>query len=205
MARKSFNIISTIILVVLIIIVIAVFYIRITGGVPEIFGYQVYRVSSGSMSPVLEVGDVILSHKVDADDIHVGDIVTYLGDEGEYRDMLITHSVITAPHKAADGDLILGTQGVAEGATPDPEISISQVKGKFVARLTFLNDVYTFFLSPYGLIVFILIIMVLFGYEIITLILSYKRVEQADIVDMEIAENAQGKKKKKTVKKNKHR
>ncbi len=198
MVKKIINIISTVLLIVLIIIVIAVFLTRASGGVPELFGYQVYRISSGSMSPVLEVGDVILSHKVDADEIKVGDIITYLGDEGNYDGMLITHSVITAPHSSG-GDTVLSTQGVAEGAIPDPEISFSQVKGKYITKLSFLNKAYTFFLSPTGLIIFILIIMILFGYEIISLIIGYKKVEDSVEMDIKAADlsNSAGKKRSK--------
>ena len=59
---KVFSIISTIVLIVLIIIVVVIFVTRATGGVPEMFGYQIFRVQTGSMAPTAEeVGDVILS------------------------------------------------------------------------------------------------------------------------------------------------
>ena len=177
MFKKIFNIISTIILIVLIIIVIFIFYTRATGNVPEIFGYHVYRVSSGSMAPALQIGDVILSHKVDPADIHTGDIITYMGTEGDYEDKLITHEVISEP-TYENGHYVIHTQGILQGSSPDPPITDEQVKGRLVTKLTFLNALYTFFLSPYGLLTFILIIIILFGYELVSLIVSYKRIDE---------------------------
>ena len=180
MVKKILNIISTIVLVVLIIIVIYVFYVRATGNVPEIFGFQVYRVQSGSMSPTLEIGDVILSRKVEPSDIHKGDIITYKGEEGELRGKLITHEVILEPQRSENGEWKIQTQGVASGALPDPPISSSAVLGKYVVTLSFLNGLYSFFLSPTGLIVFIFIIVALFGYEMISLLVSYKKLDEND-------------------------
>ena len=177
MFKKVFNIISTIVLIVLIIVVIFIFYTRATGNVPELFGYQIYRVSSGSMAPKLQIGDVILSHKVDPADIHTGDIITYMGTEGDYKDKLITHEVVSEP-KYENGHYVIHTQGIVQGAQQDPPISEEQVKGRLVTKLTILNSLYTFFLSPYGLIAFILVIIVLFGFEMISLIVSYRRIDE---------------------------
>ncbi|MDO4748580.1 MAG: hypothetical protein Q4A12_05340, partial [Eubacteriales bacterium] len=41
--------------------------------------------------------------------------------------------------------------------------------------LPFVDWLYSFFLQPYGLLIFILIIVALFGFEIISLIISYKK------------------------------
>lgn len=180
MVRKILNIAGTVILVLLIIIVVLVFYARMSGNVPDVFGYQIFRVSSGSMSPTLEIGDVILSHKVSGADIHEGDIITYNGLQGEFAGKLITHQVTEEPQLLENGAYEIQTQGSAEGTIPDPKITDSQVVGKYLTSLTFLNGIYTFFVSPLGLLVFIFIIVALFGYEIISLILSYKSLDEAE-------------------------
>ena len=180
MVRKVLNIIGTVILVFLIIIVVVVFYARLTHNVPELFGFQLFRVSSGSMSPDLEVGDVILSQRVSVENIHEGDIVTYSGETGELKDKLITHKVIKAPYLNSDGVYMLETQGSALGTVPDPPIRADQVIGKYLTRMAFLNSVYSFFITPIGLIVFIGIIILLFAYEMISLIVSYKSLDDED-------------------------
>ena len=175
--RKFVNILTTVLLVFLVALVVLVFVVRLTGNSPSIFGYHVFRVSSGSMEPELHIGDVILVKNVGVEELAEGDTITYKGDEGEFADKMITHRVIEAPHEE-NGIWYLRTQGIAEGTYPDPEITYSQVEGKFVSKLTFMNAIYNFFLSPAGLIVFVFIIIVLFGYEMISLIVSYRSAEE---------------------------
>lgn len=195
MARKIINIIFTVLLVLLILLVIFIFIIRATGNSPSIFGYRVFRVSSGSMEPELSIGDVILDHTVKAEEIQKGDTITYKGKEGDFKDMMITHKVIDEPYQK-DGVWYYQTQGIVNGSIKDPIITYDQVQGKLIKKLTFLNKIYTFFLSPYGLITFILVIMVLFGYEMISLILSYKKIEEKDDDYFEPKQKKKSKKRK---------
>lgn len=179
MAKKIINVISTIILILLICIVILVFNARISGEVPSAFGYQVYRVSSGSMEPQLMIGDVIIVKETDLENIHKGDIVTYRGSTGEMAGRPITHMVTEEP-VCTNGEYVFQTQGVAEGTIPDPPVYGDQIYGVFVAKVPYLDRLYTFFLSDYGLITFVGIIVILFGYELISLIVSYKSLDMED-------------------------
>ena len=171
--KKISGIIGTILIVVLIAVVIVMFDARMSGEAPSIFGYQIYRVSSESMEPELMVGDVILAKEVDPQEIQKGDIVTYKGEKGTFDGMLITHKVIEDP-EYVNGEYVFQTAGIYEGALPDPEWGEDQLLGRYVKKLPFIDKIYNFFVTPYGLIAFILVIMVLFGYEMIALILSYK-------------------------------
>ena len=179
MAKKILNIVSTVILVLLIVIVVLVFIARATGRSPSLFGYHVFRVSSESMTPTLNVEDVILVKEVPVEEIEEGDIITYVGLEGDFGGKTITHRVIVAPEEI-DGVYYLQTKGDIEGASPDPRISYDQVEGKYVKTLPLIDKLYSFFLSPYGLIIFIFVIVALFGYEMISLIMSYKAIDEKD-------------------------
>ena len=179
MFRKVLNILSTVLLILAIIIVVVVFIFRATGQSPSIFGYHIFRVTTGSMEPTLAVGDIILVKEVSAEDIHKDDIITYKGNKGDLADKMITHMVVEEPYEK-NGVWYYQTKGIVEGAIPDPEITYDQVEGKFHSKLSFLNDIYTFFLSPAGLITFIGIIIVLFGYQMISLIVSYKSLDEPD-------------------------
>ena len=52
---------------------------RINGETPTVFGYTIFRVTTGSMEPELHVGDVILDKSVEESEIKVGDIIPYDG------------------------------------------------------------------------------------------------------------------------------
>ena len=179
MARKIINILSTVFLVVLIMIVVIVFITRINGKTPSLFGYTIFRVQTDSMEPTLMVGDVIIDKKVDADEIQKGDIITYDCLEGTLAGQTITHRVVADPIVRND-EYFYMTMGDKEGATMDPEVSFSQVEGKYLNNIPLVGVLYTFFLSPAGLITFIGIIIILFGYEMISLVLAYRAVDEHD-------------------------
>ena len=179
MVKKVFNVIVTVVLILLIALVVLIFISRMTGGTPTVFGYHVYRVQTDSMVPTLNVGDVILSKKTAAEDIRLGDIITYRALEGDLAGQTITHRVYQEP-ELRDGVYYFVTKGDKEGAVPDSEISYDQVEGKYVRTIPYLDKMYTFFLSPAGLISFVALIIVLFGYEMISLILSYKSLDEKD-------------------------
>ena len=160
-------------------IVIFIFAARLTGRMPALFGYQVFRVVTDSMTPTLEVGDVILVKGCDPEDIRNGDIVTYDGLEGSYKGKIITHRVVTDP-EVRDGVYYYQTKGDRDGAQFDPVITFSQVEGKYVRTLPLVDKLYTFFLSPLGLVSFIVLIVILFGYEMISLVVSYKKMDEED-------------------------
>ena len=141
--------------------VILLFVTKVSGGTPEIFGYQILRISSPSMEPQLEVGDIILSKDVeDIISVKNGDIITYNGEFGEYAGKSITHEVVVEPYMSG-GIYYLQTKGTAN-AYADPEISENQVVGKMVCKLTVFSAVYNFFATPWGLIIILGVLAILF-------------------------------------------
>lgn len=177
--KKLLKILGTILLIVLIAVVILMFNARLSGEAPSVFGYQIFRVSSGSMEPELMIGDVILVKKADVEDIQKGDIVTYKGEEGDFANKFITHKMIEDP-QYVDGEYVFKSQGIVEGALPDPVWYEDQLLGEFVCKIPFIDSIYSFFLKPYGLMTFILVIVLLFGYELISLVVSYKRLDELE-------------------------
>lgn len=170
---KILNIIKNVIcwtLIICLVSVVLVFLVsRVNGSVPSVFGYSIYRVSSGSMEPELMVGDVILDKEVtDPQELKVGDIVTYKGS-GSLSGMLITHKIIKAPYTNENGVVMLQTKGIAN-EVPDKEISADSVKAVMVCEIPVLDVVYNVFLSPWGLLIFIVLLVLIFIDEIITIV-----------------------------------
>ncbi len=186
--RKIFSILGTILLVLLIAIVILIFNARFSGEAPNIFGYQVFRVITPSMEPELMVSDVILVKEIDPSEVEIYDIVTYKGEVGDFSGKIITHKVV-APPEIVDGKYVFTTKGVANGATLDPQWDEDQLLGVYVRKIPYVNKLYNFFLQPYGLLIIIFVIVALFGYELISLIVSYKRLDYDDEDDESIVED----------------
>ena len=145
------------------------FFSKVSGNVPSLFGYSVYRVSSGSMEPELSVGDVILSHEVkNPQELKIGDIITFEGS-GELSGKIITHEVIKAPYINDDGVCMLQTKGTAN-KIPDAEIRGDSVISIMVCELAFLPIFYNFFLSPWGFIIFIALLIIIFSDEVLNIV-----------------------------------
>ena len=142
---------------------------KFSGGTPTVFGYSVHRVLSGSMEPELSIGDVIVGKNIeDPSQLHIGDIVTFRGG-ARFDNKKVTHRVIVAPYDDGKGNLMIVTQGDAN-SQDDGEINLSAVESKFQFKLTFLSKVYNFFFSPWGLVVFIFLLLLIFFDEIIRLL-----------------------------------
>ena len=97
MFRKIIHAVSVVFFVVLILVVLYSLASRVMGETPSIFGYYFFHVSSDSMEPTLKVGDVLLVHSVDAEDIHKDDIITYKSKEGSTYGREVTHRVVSDP------------------------------------------------------------------------------------------------------------
>ena len=188
------NIICWTLIAVLVFTLVLFFMSRINGSTPSVFGYSIFRVSSGSMEPELMVGDIILDKTVDnPEDLKVGDVITF--KSSDYGDLLVTHKVIKAPYEE-NGKLMLQTKGIANEVEDKP-ISVDNVKGIMICKVDYLDTVYNVFLSPWGLLILIALIVIIFFDEIITIVKiltnNDKSVKDADNIN-EIIDRLQAEK-----------
>lgn len=206
-AFRILNLIKNIIcwtLVVVLVFTLVIFFVsRINGSTPSVFGYSIFRVSSGSMEPELKVGDIILDKAVaNPEDLKVGDVITFKSND--YGDKLVTHKIIKAPYEE-NGMIMLQTKGVANEVADKP-ISTDNVKGIMICKVDYLDTVYNIFLSPWGLLILIALIVIIFFDEIITIVKiltnNDKSVKDADDIN-EIIDRLQAEKLKEQAEKRK--
>ena len=161
------NIILGIILAFLAIVLVAVLTAHFNGETPKLFGHAIYRVSSGSMRPYLQVGDIILCADCDPMELKVGDIITYNGKIGQFKGKKVTHRVYTAPYfDEKKGKYCLVTKG-DNNPVEDSPIGIDQVTGKYIQKIDLLKHFYDFFITPWGLLTLIGLIVLAFFNEIV--------------------------------------
>lgn len=162
------NVVCWTMIIVLSFFVVSFLLIRVSGGTPSLFGYTIQRVSSGSMVPELAVGDVILSKEVeDIETVMMGDIITFKGGPS-FGNQNVTHRVVVSPH-VEDNVIVLTTKGDANDVADNP-IRADQVQSKYIRTVGFLTKLYSVFLSPWGLIVFIVLLLFIFFDELINII-----------------------------------
>lgn len=194
---KIRSIVLTLIIVLAVAVVVVTMIARFRGEAPSMFGFSVFRVSSGSMKPDYQVGDVVIVKACDASELKVGDVVTYNGKEGEFAGKIVTHRVVKAQYEE-NGELYINTKGDAN-PLEDPRISASQVIGKVEGKVGILRVLYNFFVTPLGLLCLIALIIAAFFNEIIIFVkavlgIGYKEEKQEsveDIIERYQKENAQ--------------
>lgn len=106
-------------------------------------------VLTGSMSPAIEPGDLIIAKTADTDSLREGDIITFRASGST----LVTHRIIgTNP----DGSFI--TKGDANNVEDlDLYANSQNIIGKYVLRIPKGGYIAKFIQSPIGMILFILI------------------------------------------------
>jgi len=145
------NAVFYLLLLTMAVLLFFLFQSRLTGGVPQVFGYQVYIVYGGSMSPAFEAGSLIIAEPVDPADIEVGDIITYGAEGSTYT----THRV-TQVH-GSGADLFFTTRGDANEVEDRGEVPAADLRGRVVTALPYLGYFFDFTRSKNGLLLLIII------------------------------------------------
>jgi signal peptidase len=98
---------------------------KINGQVPDLFGYQIYVVETGSMIPTLPIGSTLIVKELrQGDELKAGDIITY-----SHASAAITHRV-TGLVIDEDGVTRYQTQGDNPDNSADPWlVSREDVRG----------------------------------------------------------------------------
>ena len=130
------NIIYTIIFIIVLFILIIAILQRTTNNEITLFGYRIFVVATGSMTPKYEVGDVLVSKEVDPATIQVGDDIAYEGKEGSFKDKIVTHQVIMIEKE--NENYRIQTKGIAN-TKADPEITQNEVIGKVIYKMGVLS------------------------------------------------------------------
>lgn len=168
--KKVLSILHKVVTVVLLILpLVLIGYVmtfHLSGEVPSLFGYSTSIVVTPSMSDVLPVGSVILNKNYhEGEPLEVGQIITYLGEEGSFEGKLVTHKIesITV---AEDGSTVIFTKGTQNTAL-DPAITPANVKSVLVRRLFNFGKAYQWIRNPAGFfLVLVVPILLIVAYEI---------------------------------------
>ena len=128
----------TILILLLIVGIIFIAYIfdakkNASGGDYKPPLYNAYIIVSQSMTPVIKVNDAIITKRVDASTINVGDVVTYLSENPQYPGIMITHRVIEK-HET-NGEYYFVTKGDYNNIADPLTVKASQIYGKVVMRI----------------------------------------------------------------------
>lgn len=125
---------------------------RIAGGVPEVAGYQMYIVLSGSMSPEFDTGSLAFVRDIDTDELAVGDIITYRSQADS--DSLTTHRIVEIQR---NDSLQFITRGDANNVNDPNPVLAENVVGRVTGSVPYVGYVLNFVQTRQGLILLIFV------------------------------------------------
>jgi signal peptidase I len=122
--------------------------------VPHALGGSSFTVMSGSMTPTLRVGDVVVDERISPADAKVGDVVTFRDPEGSHK--LITHRVRRL-RISRDGTVSFVTKGDNSNAVQHWTVPASGSIGLVRLRIPMLGYAVWWTRQPLGRLVFVII------------------------------------------------
>ena len=174
---------SIMIVIIEIMLILVLILTKISGGVPSFFGHSVYVIVSPSMTPELEVGDMIISKKYDGGELEVGDIVEYVGKSGEMKDKIITHKIVSIDGEGDNRTII--TKGTAN-TEADPPIAPSDILSVMTYKTVVIDKVYGVISTRAGFICLVILPMAaMIVSEIVDLLLQIKKEKEGGSEDDE--------------------
>ena len=89
------NILYILLFIIVVLMLVAVLLQRTTNNSVSIGGYRMFAVATGSMIPVYNVGDVLISKEINAKSLKVGDDIVYEGEKVSFKNKFVTHRIIS--------------------------------------------------------------------------------------------------------------
>jgi len=119
--QKILNVISIIVILAAVFVLLTVIMTK-KGEAPNIFGYSMFRVMTGSMEPEIKTDSMIVVKKVSSDTIQINDIITFYSNDPSLEGAVNTHRVTDITED--NGKRIFSTKGdnnAVEDKYPVPE------------------------------------------------------------------------------------
>lgn len=101
-------------------------------GAPNIAGFRILTVATGSMEPVLKTDSLILVKETPKEQLMVNDIITFKTKSG----VLVTHRIVKVNE---NGDFT--TKGDANNAEDIEKVEIAQIQGKVIFHISYLGRI----------------------------------------------------------------
>ena len=119
--------------------------------------FNAYVVLSGSMLPEIAVKDIVVTKKVTAERLEVGDVITFIAPDSKYGGISITHRIIDKRYDEALGTYAYKTKGDNNNIADSALVPDSNVLGRVILKLPKLGYIQDLLASKGGLIFVVLI------------------------------------------------
>lgn len=138
--------------------------------------YNAYVVLTGSMIPEIQVKDVVLTKRVDFDDLKEGDIITFLSSDQRFEGLTVTHRIIEKVPNPTTGKIQLRTKGDNNNSADLALVDDYNVLGKVVLKIPKIGYLQDFLATKGGWILVILIpCLAVISYDIVKIFKTIRK------------------------------
>lgn len=124
-----------------------------------LFGYKAYIITTDSMKPSINAGDVSIVKETQEDKIEIGDVITF-----KKEDKVITHRITNIEEK--DGKKMYTTKGDNNNLEDKEKIEYSDIKGKNVLTIPKLGYIINALENQIVFLFIVLFILILLFFNI---------------------------------------
>ena len=133
--------------------------------------FNAYVVLSGSMLPHIEIKDIVVTKKIPAEELEVGDIITFIAPDSRYGGISITHRILDKYYDESLGSYTYRTKGDANNTADSALVPNENILGKVILKIPKLGYLQDLLSSKGGLIFVVLIpCLVILSYDIMKIL-----------------------------------
>lgn len=152
--KVLYNVVFYTLISVLIVFSIVSFSANEYKSVKKIGNFAFCNVLTGSMSPTIKPGSLIIIKEYTSNQAKVGDIVTF---QGEKTDSIITHRIVEEKN---NGEYYV-TQGDANNTVDSFKVTEDMIVGKVIVTIPFLGSIMLFIQNNIFIFLGIIILIVI--------------------------------------------
>lgn len=131
------------------------------GQVPQVLGYSVFRVMTGSMEPEIREDSLLLVQKTPPEDIAPGDVISFFSPDPMLEGAVNTHRVVRVEKE--NGRIQFITKGDANVIEDTYPVDASALVGKAVFKSYWLGKAVSLLANPlvFGIIILLPLLIIL--------------------------------------------
>ena len=123
--------------------------------------FGAYIIVSQSMLPTIKVNDAVVVKRIDNDNYKVGDIITFISKDTNYKGLKVTHRIVKKENVSKNKSLYT-TKGDNNPVNDATLVSTDSIYGKVLFRIPKVGKIKAFFSNPVHYFVCLLIPAILF-------------------------------------------
>ena len=186
---KVFNVAAIALILVSVFVLLSV-VLTPAGQVPQVLGYSVFRVMTGSMEPEIREDSLLVVQKTPPEDIAPGDVISFFSPDPMLEGAVNTHRVVRIEKE--NGRIQFITKGDANVIEDTYPVDASALVGRAVFKSYGLGRVVSLLANPlvFGIIILLplLIILLMNLYRAVRIAADIAKKEEEEAVRQALEE-----------------